>query len=266
MKVQPVRLPRGLKPVDVPCLRRLGRLQDGGYLVSGRTIEDSDALLGLGVSDDWSFEKEFLGLKQPGFRIDCYDDRVSARKFFFRSINGALNSVVRPSREHFRRALLYPRYLAFFARNPNVRLFRERVGRDGKGETGLAAILERIAPATRVFAKIDIEGSEYLLMDDLLLFADSFSGFCIEFHEVDALQDRVCDFCEQAADRFVITHVHGNNMGGIGPSGLPNALECTFELRETLAGAVVDGGRSYPLAGLDYPNDPGLPDYGLEFF
>ena len=40
-------------------LVRIGRNNDGGYLVSKSDIEKSDVLIGLGINDDWSFERNF---------------------------------------------------------------------------------------------------------------------------------------------------------------------------------------------------------------
>ena len=38
---------------------RIGRNNDGGYLVSLSDIKKSNLLIGLGIGDDWSFESDF---------------------------------------------------------------------------------------------------------------------------------------------------------------------------------------------------------------
>ena len=43
-------------------LIRLGKKNDGGYLVSKNDIDKSDLLLSLGIYDDWSFENDFYNL------------------------------------------------------------------------------------------------------------------------------------------------------------------------------------------------------------
>ena len=53
-------LPSFLKFDTTNDLVRIGRDHDGGYLVSKIDIDDSEILVGLGISDDWSFESDFL--------------------------------------------------------------------------------------------------------------------------------------------------------------------------------------------------------------
>ena len=45
-------------------LIRIGRENDGGYLVSRSDIDHSDVLIGLAINDDWSFEKEFKEVRR----------------------------------------------------------------------------------------------------------------------------------------------------------------------------------------------------------
>ena len=60
-------------------LIRLGRPSDGGYIVSKSDIEKSDYLLALGISDDWSFEEDFLTINPVP--LHAYDASVSERYF-----------------------------------------------------------------------------------------------------------------------------------------------------------------------------------------
>ena len=39
---------------------RLGKDHDGGYLVEAQSLRQTARLLAFGLSDDWSFEKDFL--------------------------------------------------------------------------------------------------------------------------------------------------------------------------------------------------------------
>ena len=48
---------------------------DGGYLVSQSDIVKSDALIGLGISDDWSFEENFV--KQKDMPVYAYDASIN---------------------------------------------------------------------------------------------------------------------------------------------------------------------------------------------
>ena len=48
-----------LNPIDVNDLIRLGRPNDGGYVVTKKILSISDGLLSYGINKDWSFEKDF---------------------------------------------------------------------------------------------------------------------------------------------------------------------------------------------------------------
>ena len=52
-------LPLFLRPLKGAELVRMGRDNDGGYLVDKRSIISSEFLLSFGIYDDWSFEKDF---------------------------------------------------------------------------------------------------------------------------------------------------------------------------------------------------------------
>ena len=49
-----------LKPKYNYDLIRIGRDNDGGYLVEKKSLENTQSLISLGISDDWSFEEQFL--------------------------------------------------------------------------------------------------------------------------------------------------------------------------------------------------------------
>ena len=61
-------------------LIRIGRENDGGYLVSRSDIDKSDVLIGLGINDDWSFEKDFKNLR--AVEVFAYDASISYKHFF----------------------------------------------------------------------------------------------------------------------------------------------------------------------------------------
>ena len=52
-------LSNALKPNFCDDIIRLGRKNDGGYLVSESDVTASDKLLSFGIYDDWSFEENF---------------------------------------------------------------------------------------------------------------------------------------------------------------------------------------------------------------
>ena len=49
-----------LKPYLCKDLKRLGRNQDGGYVVSLNSVINSNYLISFGLGLDWSFELDYL--------------------------------------------------------------------------------------------------------------------------------------------------------------------------------------------------------------
>ena len=78
MKIQST-LPKFLQPKSIDTLERIGGNNDGGYIIDGKNILNSDVLIGLGMSDDWSFEENFNSLNSVPTYI--YDETVSLKKF-----------------------------------------------------------------------------------------------------------------------------------------------------------------------------------------
>ena len=64
-------LPKSYKPDGSFDLIRLGSDNDGGYLVDPKSIENSAALLALGIGRNWSFEKDFIERKKV--KVHAYD-------------------------------------------------------------------------------------------------------------------------------------------------------------------------------------------------
>ena len=116
------------------------------------------------------------------------------------------------------------------------------------------------------FLKIDIEGSEYRILPDIIARQDAVSGFVIEFHDVDLHVDRISAFIADAAPWFFVEHLHINNYGPMAPNGLPTAIEMSFGRVDRAPVRHHDATlRPYPLAGLDVSNNPQAADIAFTF-
>jgi hypothetical protein len=54
-----VPLSKYFKPKFSYDLVRVGKNYDGGYLIDTNSFKKAENLVSLGISDDWSFEKDF---------------------------------------------------------------------------------------------------------------------------------------------------------------------------------------------------------------
>ena len=89
-------------------------------------------------------------------------------------------------------------------------------------------VFSRLPAECQVFVKMDIEGGEYRVLDDLLRHSKNIVAMAIEFHDVDIVPQRFNSLVEKIKRDFYIVHIHGNNMGGIAPFNFPIAPEITF--------------------------------------
>ena len=93
MSTKKIILPYFFKPKKFKNLVRLGKINDGGYLVEKDDIYNSDLLISFGISDDWSFEEDFYSHNKVN--IYAYDGSLSKKfwikKYFHFFFNFQLN-------------------------------------------------------------------------------------------------------------------------------------------------------------------------------
>ncbi len=218
-----------LKPKHCYNLLRLGKSNDGGYLVEKESLLNSESLISCGISRDWSFEKDFFQFK--GCPIHCYDHTIRyshlkklSRKSFLKFFNKKYYS-----KDGIKEILfninLYKDYKNFFTEQ--VVHFESAVGL-GKNLTDMTTIFKKIN-SNKIFLKIDIEGSEYRILDDLIRYQDKIKGLVIEFHNIDLHIERILKFIKNF--KLNLCHIHGQNPGGedyLDRNGDPIQIELTF--------------------------------------
>lgn len=255
-----------------PCdtLRRLGSAFDGGYVVDAETITRAKHLLSFGVATNWDFERAVVVLN-PTISIDAFDHSVHRRRFAEWGARAAFNAPLRLLTGNLRGARAAAKrvhaaidYFRFFS--GGIRHHARRVWyNDDDGSASIERIVERARRhgEQSVFAKIDVEGSEYRLLPTIIENADLFTGLVVEFHHTD-----ICAalFNEQMAllrSAFRVVHVHGNNFGDLSVDGaLPLTLEISFARRPPAhAGTPIETLPTTVPGALDAPNDPRRPDY-----
>lgn len=226
-----------LQPFDDGSqLLRLGRFEDGGYVVTQKMLQESTAVFGYGVGWDVSFEVNYIELTQkPAFVFD--------------------HTVTRLPKKH--------------AQVPNLILTSEGLStaKAPRMDT-LKAHLDWFGYSSKsVLLKMDIEGGEYPILTSMNR-ADlsNVSGLIVEFHQLKNPENRakILQILHLFEQDFYVAHVHGNNYGCLFEleSGLfPNTIEVTFARR----GSVQKSQKNYPIKDLDYPNNPRKPDYNLPF-
>jgi hypothetical protein len=250
-------------PVQCATLARIGSSNDGGYVVPLNAVSAARALISFGLSHDWTFERDFKE-RNANAIIHCYDHTVSLRTALQYSIGQWLRFVLLLRARSFRRAFTWIDYILFF--RANRRHFKERIWRESQNNSAtIDDVFRRLPTKCPVFVKMDIEGDEYLVLDDLLRYSENIVAMAIEFHHADTRASLLNSFVEKVKHAFYIVHIHGNNMGGVTPFNFPKAPEITFLNKRFFDSTPSPSRSKYPTPGLDSPNNPKLPDFALEF-
>ena len=255
-------LPKIFKPNNEYDLIRVGSNNDGGYLVEKNSLFETKYLISFGLGFDWSFERDFYNLNNCP--IDCYDHTIKysllkkiSRKNIFNLFK--LRNIYNLSllKQSFLNIFIYRDYKNFFC--DNKRHFRSAIG-IGSNKVTLDEIVKNIKTSS-VFFKIDIEGSEYRILEDLLRLQDLISGLVIEFHDVDLNKEKIINFIKNF--KLNLCHIHGQNAGGsdyLDKNKDPIQIEMTFSRTK-----FIKSNKALVPHPLDHPADNRFPEVILKF-
>lgn len=253
-----------LKPTIVEGLMRVGSEYDGGYVMPEKLISDAEVLISFGLSDDWSFEEEFLD-RNPNISIHAYDYTISLkafrrryRKALLKILSGKLSKLHGYQRE--RRIL--KSYQEFF--RGKVQHYENRI--HNRNDMPFDVTIEQVLAKTssdKIFVKMDIESAEYRVIPSLVNYHNRILGYAIEFHDTEPLRTVFKESVERLQSHYTIVHVHPNNFGGVALDNLPESLEITFLRNDYVAGSMKRS--ELLLMGLDAPCDYKHPEYALSF-
>ena len=201
-----------LKPFKVKKLIRFGRNFDGGYLVCSDALKKIENLITLGVGDDISFEME-IEKKTSIKNVYLYDFTVS-HLLFIRIILKYIRRILTFRTKFNNFTYSIKNYLDFikFLKKKNVKLQKKRVVKilKEKIDTNLELIFSKTAGDNNLL-KIDIEGNEYEIIDDILIFSQKIKMMVIEFHWINIEKNNFINSVNKLKNKFDIIHIHPNN-------------------------------------------------------
>ena len=226
-------LPKVLLFKSSKDLIRVGNHNDGGYLLSRSDLKESEVLISLGICDDWSFEEEFK--KRKFVPIFSFDASIGSKEFGKQIIK----SIIHLNSPHiiFKRFKTFFSYLKFFrGTNKHIKKFvsRQLITPSSKKELfiSMTEIFEFVK-GNKIFLKIDIEGSEYRILESILENQERIIGLAIEFHDCDLHINIIEDFIKKF--KLKLVHIHANNYSLVDKnSQIPHTLEMTFSRNSEL--------------------------------
>ena len=236
------------KPKKEYELTRLGKKNDGGYLVGIQTVKESQYLISFGIRDDWSFEKDFL--KKNLVKALCFDSEnildILKKKFksdlsFFYKLN--ILKIIKNLMAFYN----------FYKFKKKTKVIQKTIS---KGD--LNQIISEIN-SDKIFLKIDIESSEYSILNEIIQNQEKIVGLVIEFHNIQRNMDILTDFIKKF--KLEITHIHPNNYSQLDKDGNPEIIEMSFEKNPQILGDE----KIFPNT-LDMKNWKRGPDIEINFY
>ena len=112
--------------------------------------------------------------------------------------------------------------------------------------------------------KIDIEGDEYKVLEDVKNVETHLDHLIIEFHHVKKNLSTIEMFVKKNK-LLKLIHIHGNNYSPV-RKGVPETLEMTFVNKKNYLIKAKKSKYEYPLKGIDYPNLKRREDISLNFY
>ena len=257
-------LPKYLKPfhVNKSNLIRIGPKTDGGYIVDKRILGKNNILVTCGLNDDWEFEKEFVK-KNKDAPVIAFDHTVN-KNFWIKRFKKDFISLLFLKKLKINKILdvfKYIDYYLFFRKNKIH--YKKKIVSKSKNKNQIS-IPEILKPLNNVVLKVDIEGDEYKILNDVIKNENKIICLIIEFHEVSKKLNEILKFKNELKNLKLI-HIHANNYAGIDENGDPNCIELTFLNSNKFSVDEKKSNLHYPVIGLDSSNMKRRKDLSLKF-
>ena len=193
-----IKLPKLWQPWRCQDLVRLGKRNDGGYLVSRSDIASTKKLVSFGIGCDWIFEQQFTEI--AACPLAAFDEKI-------------------PPQCHSE--------LTEWFKSSNRQFTETRITASSSGS---GTSVQQCCDGSDIFLKCDIEGGEYEIFTDILNLGDIWSGMVLEVHNIHewSYYDAVVNFLSKVPLKLV--HLHVNNWGYFfsDTSHVPSVLEITL--------------------------------------
>lgn len=270
---------------------RLGSQSDGGYVVPELILEKCTSLLTYGYGGDKSYEDAFIAkYDKPNYIFDhtmnqekwsigdqYYYPEGLGNSIFYKEESNRLFQLLTNKKDEISNAL---ETFSTNQQTKSVKSLKKVLNDSYELSKQLMDALSLKTPREHydhlklegdIFLKIDTEGAEYdyVINEDIDDLASFTVGIILEVHWIDQPQNQTkfVEMMEKLSKHFVLTHVHGNNWGGefvYEGHTLPKVPEFTFVNKKYVSDYQPDM-QDYPIVGLDFPNNPNIPDCDLSF-
>ncbi len=249
-----------IRPFNVGEMRRVGSFNDGGYVVP-KVFPSARTVVSFGLGDNWSFEKQLL---REGL-IDSflvYDHSVSTRILYSRVKSRASLRNFKITPLLYRIKVLIEYFYDFRLKKNNHVQKKVTKESEDNSSTNLMNIAANLMIKDFVL-KVDIEGDEYQIIEQIVGLSSRIPLVIIEFHDTENQRAFFESALFMLAKKYIICHSHANNFETIGSDGIPIAIEITFGRSDIYFGEEkID---CLPREEIDYPCAPQRIDHQIFF-
>ena len=252
-----------LQPFRIGEMVRVGDKEDGGYVIPNYFRDSRLTLISIGLGDNWSFENQGKGIFFDKFI--SVDHTVSVFSILSRLLKRVISKKIELSITYYFFKLLI-NYLKTFIFGRNTHIRRKLVSvskKEKKNEITLDDCLS-LTGGKKILLKIDIEGDEYSVIEDICRNSKNVDLLLIEFHDTEKKHQELSKAISRIKEFFLLVHAHGNNFDLVSTNGIPNAVECTFVNRNIFKGEY-EKIRNLPIPQIDFPCNPNKLDIILSF-
>lgn len=260
--------PKEFRPIylDNKELVRIGSIDDGGYVVPYNAIKKTTKLISFGISDNWDFEKDFYRISLA--EIYAYDYSID-NNFWKNKFKDYLIKFFQL--KIFKIKKLYKMFqfidfLYFFKFKKNNHFFLKKIGNDKDSIRFSNVINYTYKHKDNLFLKIDIEGSEYEILKEIIENKEKLIGIVIEFHSITDKLKKIINFIKKLKPSLKLIHIHANNYSVKKKNQYPEAIELTFSKSSfNHYSKLKKNTKKYPIKNLDFPNSKRSPDIKFSF-
>jgi len=252
-----------LQPFRIGEMVRVGDKEDGGYVIPDYFRNSKLTLISIGLGDNWSFENQGKGIFFDKFI--SFDHTVSIFSILSRLLKRITSKKIKFSTTYYFFKLII-NYLITFMIKRNMHVRKKLVSASTKKKKNEITLGEcfSMTNGAEIILKIDIEGDEYKIIEDVCRYSKIVDLLIIEFHQTERMNIEFSKSISLLKEFFHLVHIHGNNFDYVSANGIPNVIECTFVNRQTF-NEEYEKIPNLPLPQIDFPCNPNKPDIVLIF-
>jgi len=218
---------------------RLGKDNDGGYVIPIELIEVTDVLMGYGISDDISFERDFTKrYNKTSYGFDCGIKNIETGDLNCHFLSECIGT----SDYLYNNQVLSGKISSFSEQRQRLKLINKKI-----------------------LIKMDIEGAEYEVIDDILKYSKDITGIVIEIHHIknSMFQEKILNLLYSIDQNFILVHLHGNNGYCEAVYNIPNTIELSYINKNLVDYYQISSNQKHPLP-IDQPCIKYKPDCEFE--